>query len=211
MKKIWCLTIILFVLLLVLVLVPGSPVFNPLVNHAQQRAEDNWDCKIAIRRSSVNLLKSTLTLNDLRAQTQENANPNWHLEVKTSVIRVDYRSLMQRELILSLLFLDQIRFIQLERDTSQDIAQKKDTSKKPAGAEHKAGGEKKKGNEGVKGVNIKRLIVTRGYFEYRFLHQSGRKDVFEVENVNLDSDNLFFHGKPSQFFKSILIPNTSLN
>ena len=210
MKKIGYITIILLIFLLALALIPNSPIYDPLINHIQHRVEKNWECKVVIKKSAVNILRGTLTLNDLQVQTSDNANPNWNLNVNTSVIKIDYNSLVQRQWILSSLLLNNIRFKQLERDTSQDIAKKKDTNTKPTESDDKTSDDEKKGNETKKRVNIKRLIIQNGYFEYSFLHKSEMKDIFKVENVNLNRKNLFFDGKPSLFFKSILNPNKYL-
>jgi len=198
LNKIGFITIILLICLLALALIPNSPIYDPLINHIQHRVEKNWKCKVVLKKSEVNILRGTLTLNDLQVQTPDNANPNWNFNVNTSVIKIDYRSLVQRHWILSSLFLNNIRFNQLERETPQDVAKKKDTTTKPTEFDVKTGDENKKR------VNIRQLIIQNGYFEYSLLHKSGMKDIFKVENVNFNRKNLLFDGKPGLFFKSIL-------
>ena len=204
MNKMGVITIILLICLLGFALIPNSPLYDPFINHIQHRVEKNWECKVIIKKSAFNILRGTLTLNDLQVQTPDNSNPNWNLNVNTSVIKIDYRSIVQRQWILSSLLLKNIRFKHLKRETSQDAAKKKDASIKPKEPDDKTSDGEKKGDETEKRVNIKRLIIQNGYFEYSSLHKSGMKDIFKVENVNLDRKNLFFDGNPSLFFKSIL-------
>ena len=211
MKKIWYFTVTFLALLLVLVLLPGSPVYKPLISHVRKEAEKTWGCKIATKQSRVNLFKGTLTLNEVTAQTPGSANPSWDLSLKTSVIQIDYRSFLRREWILALLLLDNIRFKQLEKENPRPTLPKENAGKKSKVPDVKAGTEKKTGSKRVKQIHIRQLTVQNGYFEFGFVHTSGRKDMFRVQNVNLNSENLFFEGKPDRFFKSVLVPNDSLN
>ena len=205
MKKIgFITTVILTILLFTLALIPNSPIYDPLINHIQHRVGKNWGCKVVIKQSAVNILRGTLTLNGLWVRTPDNNNPIWNLTVKTSVIKIDYRSFLQRQWILSSLLLKDIRFKQTGRESSQVVSPKKSAKIKSTESDYN------KGNEAKKKINIKRLIIQNGYFEYSFFHKSGMKDTFKVEGVNLNRKNLFFYGKPNLFFRSILIPNKYL-
>jgi len=197
MKTAAYITLIVVLLLAAAVILPNSPIYAPIITILQNRIEKNWECDVVKKKASIDILNRTLTLRDVYVRTPENANPNWHLTVNRSIIKLDYRSLTKKRWMLDTLFLDGIVF----RHKTVEI---------PGGESSgntlpKMGSpEKKPETTQPAPVNINRLIVQDGSFEFVVLQSSGVTDRLKAENLFLTQKNVVFNGNPDSFFRTLV-------
>ena len=156
------------------------------------------------KRVKLNVLKGTLTLNDLLVKTPENMNPNWRLSIQNFVIHVDYFSLFQKRIILNELLLETVTFKQQDRQ-SVPMESVKEPEKKAKRMNKKTGPQAQiKEDKIPNAIRINRLVVRNGYFEFTYLFHSGMKNTVKADDVFLSKKDMLFYGNPNAFFRSLV-------
>ena len=202
MKTFGYLAIIAIFLVLVSIFIPNSPLYSPLIDYLQNRAESHWGVDIVNKKAKVNVLKGPLTLNDLHVKTSEQSNPTWDLYIKKSLIQISYSSLIGAATVLDNVILDGITFVQVTKagPTIKSGRASIDSTTKE--------GQEKQPNDGKdlpkKYTRIKRLVIRNGSFEFNYQHDSGMKESVKAEDVNLVKKDVIFDRKLNSFFRSIL-------
>ena len=77
--------IVAILILTVLVIVPNSPLYYPLIKYLEWQAKKEWKCDVSTQKADIDILKATLTLKGLYTGTTQASNPTWTLNVKQAV------------------------------------------------------------------------------------------------------------------------------
>jgi hypothetical protein len=184
MRKIKYFIVLIIVVIVALFFVPNSLLLRPLINHLKSKMEENWKCKIGDRKTSFDLLKGTMRLENLDIKTVRNTDISWHLKIKGVAVDVDYSSIMHGSLILNEVILDDV-FLEMDKKPSKKIhTQRQKTQDNPK-----------------KGVLIKYLLIS-GSFEVNHRLDSVLTDSIRMKNVKIRRKDVSLVGTP----KDLLFP-----
>jgi hypothetical protein len=196
-------TVIVAILILtVLVIVPNSPLYYPLIKYLEWQAKKEWRCDVSTQKADIDILKATLTLKGLYTGTTQASNPTWTLNVKQAVIRFDYPSLIRRPLVLDAVILDNATFVQETKENpsrkSRPAPKAPKKNESTSGKEH--GGEEQRKKQTL----IKRLVIRNGTFEFKHHRVDGKMHRVKAEQVSFVRKDVFFDKRINTFFRSII-------
>ena len=202
MKTFGYAAIIFIFLVLVSIFIPNSPLYSPLIDYLQGRAESQWGIEIVNKKAKVNILKGTLTLNDLHVKTSEQSNPTWDLYIKKSFIQIRYSSLIGPAAVLDNVILDSITFVQVTKAGPTIKSGRASTDSTTKKSQENQTNDRK--DLPQKNTRIKRFVIRNGSFEFNYQHDSGMKESVKAEDVNLVRKDIILDRKLDAFFRSIM-------
>ena len=201
MKKLYLGLILIALMMVMLVLIPNSPLAKPILYQFAEAVEENWKSKITYSNASINLWKGGLVFDELGIKTSDDAGSSWSLAIRNLAVEIDYLSLFLDNLKLNKLMVNDIIFsrhenigsdIQIKKMFSE-VGGKKNEEKKSQKIENKLKG----------GILIKHLII-KGKLELETVYDSGKTDTVKIETFNINKKNVLFDGRPDTFMSSIL-------
>jgi hypothetical protein len=202
MSKITYIALLALLVLISLVFLRNSLIYQPLLNHLEKRFEKKWDCEIDRKRGELSLLKGSLTLKDSHLRTPTNADSRCTLNVDEIFLQIDYSSIFSANLTVNELILDGLVFSHEQRGSN---ALKRDHIPPPMITQQI---EKGLGKENVKrkGARVKNVVIRDGNFFFNYRTASGKVRVVTVEHVTISRRNIFLGRDLYAFFRSLLEP-----
>ena len=189
MRKLKYFIVPIIVVIVALFFVPNSLLLRPFINHLKNKVEENWKCKIRDTKTSFDLLKGTMRLENLHIKTVRNADISWYLKIGGVTVDVDYSSLIHGSIVLNEVILNDV-FLEMDKKSSKKThTQSQKTQDEP------------KHDEPEMGILIKNFLI-RGSFEVNYHLDSVLTDSIRVKNVKIGKKDIFFVGTP----KDLLFP-----
>jgi len=201
MKYLKYIIILLPLVLVLLIIVPNSPLNKPILHQLAKIAEENWKGKITYSDASINLWKGELVFDDLEIGTPKDTDSSWSLAIRNLAVEIDYPSWFMDNLKLNKLLVNDIIFSRHEKKGSDtqikkmfsEVGGKKNKEKKSQPIENKL----------KSGILIKHLIV-HGKLEIETVDDSGKTDTVKIETFNINKKDVLFDGRPDTFISSII-------
>lgn len=205
MKFLGYFAFIAILILLMLIIIPNSPLYSPLIDYIQYRAEMRWGVEIVKKSANVNVLRGTIVLGDLHLKTPETSNPAWELSIEKSIIEISHTSLMDASIVFDNVILNDVKFLQVTKAGPSGESARALGELKKKGAPFPAKTQANKGKKRSKeSARIKRLVIRNGSFEFNIQSDSGIKESVKAENVNLVRKDVVLSQNLNDFFRSIL-------
>ena len=201
MKYFKHIVIFLPLVLVLLILIPNSPLNKPILYQLIKIAEENWKSKITYTDARLNLWKGELAFDELEIGTLEDMGASWSLAVRNVMVEMDYPSWFMDTLKLNKLMIHDIFFSQRQYKGSGAQATKVLSS--PDDKEH--GDEKTQQSEKKlkKGILVKHIII-QGRLELETVYDSGKMDRVKIDSININKKDIRFDGRPDTFVLSLI-------
>lgn len=201
MKYLKYIIILLPLVLVLLIIVPNSPLNKAVLFQLAKVAEEDWKSKITYSDASINLWKGELVFDELEIGTPKDPDSSWSLAIRNLAVEIDYPSWFMDNLKLNKLMVNDIIFSRHEKQGS-DIQIKKMFSEL-GGKKNEEKKSQKIENKLKSGILIKHLII-QGRLELKTVYDSEKTDTVKIETFSINKKDVLFDGRPDTFISSIL-------
>ena len=204
MKYFKHIVIFLPLVLVILILIPNSPLNKPILHQLIKIAEENWKSQITYSEARLNLWKGELAFDELEIGTLEDMGTSWSLAVRNVMVEMDYPSWFMDTLKLNKLMIHDIFFSQRRYKISGDQVAKVLPS--PIGNKNADEKTQQSEKKRKKRILVKHIII-QGRLEVETVYDSGKRDSVKIESININKKDIRFDGRPDAFVLSLINSN----